>query len=396
MRRRLLVILVAAVPVLALLYWAFRPQPVAVDLAAARVAPMTVTVDQQGTTRVIDRYQVDAPVAGYARRTPLRPGNAVEQGQVLVEIEPLRPTPLDPRLRAEARARVERARSALAAAEAAYGSAQSAAELARAELVRAQKLAAAGDLPQARLEQAQSEARQAEAAERSARFQVDVGRHELEAAQAAADLGAAAAAASGEALAVRAPVAGQVLAVQHESAGVVQPGQPLLEVGDPRRLEVMAEVLSADAVRIRPGMPVRLTRWGGAGVLEAVVRTVEPSAFTKVSALGVEEQRVRVIAELLTPAPARTELGDNYRVQASFVLWHDPDVLQVPEAALFRRGEAWAVFVFEAGHARLREVEVGRRADLRAQILAGLEAGEVVIEHPPAEVEDGTAVVPRA
>ena len=188
---------------------------------------------------------------------------------------------------------------------------------------------------------------------------------------------------------VRSPVAGHVLRVHEESERIVAAGTPLLEVGDPGDIEVVVDVLSADAVRIRPGAPVAIEDWGGEQPLEARVRLVEPSGFTKVSALGVEEQRVNVVADFVDGPGA---LGDGYRVEARVVVWEAPDVVRVPGSALFRRGDAWHVFVVERGTARLRRVEVGHRGSFEAELLAGLEPGERVVLHPSDRVQDGVRV----
>jgi HlyD family secretion protein len=194
---------------------------------------------------------------------------------------------------------------------------------------------------------------------------------------------------------VRAPVAGRVLKLLHESEGAVAAGQPLLEIGNPETLEVEVEVLSTHAVKIAPGSKVMLDRWGGEGSLQGVVRVVEPSGFTKISALGVEEQRVRVIVDFSSPRDVWQRLGDGYRVEARFVLWEGADVLQLPTSALFRHGEGWAVFALDGRRARLTPVEIGRRAGLATQLLSGLAAGAQVVSHPDDTIRDGARVKPR-
>ena len=188
------------------------------------------------------------------------------------------------------------------------------------------------------------------------------------------------------------PVTGRILSLIRESEGVVNAGQPLIEVGDPGLLEVEVEVLSADAVKITPGTEVRFERWGGEGALDGVVRIVEPVGFTKISALGVEEQRVSIVADIVSPAEQWQRLGDQYRVDAVFIVWRGDNVLHVPSSALFRNGQGWAAFVVEDGVARMREVEVGQRSGLRAEIRSGLTAGETVIVHPDDSIEDGTSI----
>jgi HlyD family secretion protein len=225
---------------------------------------------------------------------------------------------------------------------------------------------------------------------------VDVARHELEAAESALAYSAATPAGEpAERVLVRSPIDGRVLKVQRECEGPVRTGEVLLALGDPSRLEVEVDVLSADAVRIRPGTRVLFDRWGGDEPLEGMVRRVEPVGFTKVSALGVEEQRVLVIADFTSPAERWERLGDGYRVEARFVLWHADDVLQVPASSLFRHGDGWAVFAVEEGRAVRRPLRVGQRTGLAAQVLEGLAEGDVVVVHPSDEVADGVRVAPR-
>ncbi|HHL39685.1 MAG TPA: efflux RND transporter periplasmic adaptor subunit [Deltaproteobacteria bacterium] len=372
------------------------PAPLPVETASAVRAPLRVTVTEDGKTRVVDRFVISAPVAGFVRRLRLDVGDRVSRGLVVAEMEPLRPQVLDRRSRAESRARVEAARAALKAAVEKAAAAATDRDLARTEYERIERLHAGGYAPRDMLDRAGADLDRAEAALRSARFSADVARFELEAAQTALRYSAAEgdAADAGEVVTLRSPVAGSVLKVFRKSEGVVAAGQPLLEVGDTAAIEVEVDVLSEDAVRIREGMAVVIERWGGAVALEGKVRTVEPVGFTKVSALGVEEQRVLVIVEITSPRNRWERLGHGYRVEASFVLWEGSDVLQVPASALFRRGEGWACFVVEEGRARLRMVKVGHRNGLAAEILSGLRPGEIVITHPANEIDDGVAVEP--
>jgi HlyD family secretion protein len=397
---------IAAV-VVALVVWGFRPQPVPVDAAAVRRAPLRVTVEEEGKTRARDRYVISAPVAGYMRRLPWDSGDPVRSGDIVARLEPLRPQTLDPRSREQAEARVRVATAALRAAEErAQASAQQArtaqvdAAYWKRELERVSRLRESGDVAAERFDRTQFEARRSETALRAAeqaaaavRVEVETARAEVGAAKAA--LIGPGAANGGEVVPVRAPVSGRVLRVVRESEGVVNPGEPLLEIANARALEVEVEVLSADAVKMGPGTRVIFTRWGGEGPLEGRVRTVEPTGFTKISALGVEEQRVRVIADITSPEAEWRRLGDGYRVEASFVLWEDETVLQVPASALFRQGDGWAVFTVENGAARRRAVTPGRRTGLAVQILSGLKEGEPVITHPDDTVEDGKAVKTR-
>ena len=377
----------------AALYLGFRPQPIEVDLGVASRAMLRVTLEQEGRTRVLERYVVASPVAGYARRIRLEVGQPVVQGAVLLELEPVRAEALDARRRAQAQARIAAAASGVDATDQRVKAAASSAELAQAEWVRVNALRLQGHVSAAAADRVASELQRSTADWRSAQFALTTARHELEAARAA--LQYAGSATAGDLVAVRAPVTGRVLKIWHKSEGTVALGQNLVEIGDPDALEVEVDLLSADAVRMQAGTRVVFERWGGEGVLEGVVRVVEPAGFTKVSALGVEEQRVWVVVTLTSPPAQWLRLGDGYRVEASFILWEAPDVLQVPAGALFREGEGWAVYVVAQGRAEKRGVRVGQRTGLRAEVLGGLEAGERVINHPDDRVHGGVAVRAR-
>ncbi len=388
--------LAIAVLVAAGLVVGFMPRAVPVDLAEVTRAPLAVTVEEEGKTRVMERYLVSAPVAGYVRRIGLKAGDAVTAGQMLAVIEPARSVALDPRTRLQAQAQVSAARAALAVAEENARAATAAAQLAQQERVRAESLRVSNFLSAQALDTARSAETRARAAEAAAQHAVRVARFELEMARAAvANTVRLQAGGAAEALQVRAPVAGRVLKLLHESEGAVAAAQPLLEIGNPDSLEVEVEVLSTHAVKIAPGSRVILDRWGGEQAVQGTVRVVEPSGFTKISALGVEEQRVRVIVSFSSPREAWQPLGDGYRVEARFVLWEGDDVLQLPTSALFRQGEGWAVFAVEGGRARVTPVETGRRAGLSTQILSGLAAGTRVVSHPDDRISDGTRVKPR-
>lgn len=394
---RWLVIGAVVLLVLGAVLYGFREGPLPVETAVVTRGPLQVTVTEEGRTRVRERYVISAPVTGVVQRIELDIGDAVQRGQVLAQLEPLRPGVLDPRERARAEAQVAAARAALSAAYEDARAAAAQADYARTELTRLNRLRTSGSVSREALDQADAAHRRAAAAQSAAEFAVEVARFQLEAAQTALQHSAAAPGEPLELVAVVAPVAGWILDVPQraEYDAVVSAGTPLLTVGDVRELEVAVDVLSADAVRIVPGGRVLLERWGGAGELEGQVRTVEPVGFTKVSALGVEEQRVWVIVDLVSARSEWQRLGDGYRVEARFVLWEGADVLQAPTSALFRQGDGWAVFVVNAGRAQLRAVTPGRRSGLVTQIEAGLTAGEVVITHPDDALSDGAAVVPR-
>lgn len=391
--RRRIVLALIAVLVAWGLFQGFRPQPVEVDLGTASRAPLRVTIEQEGRTRVIDRYTITAPVDGYARRVQFDVGDAVEQSATLVALEPLRAEVLDERRRAEAKARIAAAETSVSAAEQRANAAASDARLAEKELERMRALRPAGHVSAEAEDKAASEAERSAAELRSAQFAIATARHELEAAR--TTLKYAASGSSAEPVAVRASVAGQVLKIPRKSEGTVAAGQPLIEIGDPRALEVEVDVLSADAVRIRPGTRVIFERWGGEGALQGVVRVIEPAGFTKVSALGVEEQRVWVIVAFISPREQWQRLGDGYRVEASFILWESSDILQIPASALFRDGSGWATFAVEQDKAAKRRVEIGQRNGLSAQVVSGINAGEQVIMHPDDRVREGVRVVAR-
>jgi len=388
--------LVILLMIIAALIYGFRPQPRLVDVATATRSHMQVSVEEEGKTRVIDRYIVSAPVAGTTCRTDLDVGDSVDKKQPLITIEPLRAQALDPRSLAEAQASVSAANSALRAAEQNARSAEAEAELARKELSRLEPLAKKGHIAQDRLDQAATRVRSSEAAKRSANFTVDVTRHELEAARTALEYtGTRGELNPSTTVQVRAPVNGRVLKIHQECEAVVTAGQPLLEIGDTQSLEIETDVLSSDAVKIKLGMRVIFNRWGGEKPLEGLVRIVEPVGFTKVSALGVEEQRVLVISDITSSIEQWQSLGDGYRVEAEFILWENDNVLQIPASALFRLDDGWALFIIENEKAKRRIVKVGQRNGLSAQILEGLIEGEAIITHPDDSVEGGVAIKQR-
>ncbi len=388
--------LVAALLIAGGLVYGFMPRAQPVDISEVKRAPLAVTVEEEGKTRVMERYQVTAPVAGYARRSGLKAGDAVAAGQVLAVIEPARAVALDPRTRAQAQAQVRAAQAAQAAAEQNAVAATAAAQLAQQERSRAESLRASNFISAQALDTARSAETRARAVQQAAMHSVRVARFELDTARAAvASSDRLQSGGTADVLQVRAPVAARVLKLLQESEGAVAAGQPLLEIGNPDGLEVEVDVLSTHAVKIVPGAKVILDRWGGEQAVAGTVRVVEPSGFTKISALGVEEQRVRVIVDFAAPREAWQRLGDGYRVEARFVLWEADDVLQLPTSALFREGEGWAVFAVEGGRARLTQVETGQRAGLATQVLSGLAAGTRVVSHPDDKIDDGTRVKPR-
>ena len=372
----------------------FLPRAVEVELATAERAPLVVTIEEEGKTRVRDRYVISAPVSGQARRIALRVGDLVQAGQAVAAIEPLRSSALDPRSQAQAAATVRAAEAALAAARANARAAVAQAELARQELDRIESLRAARFVSDQAVDKARTDADRGQAARSAAEHAATAAQFELERARAAL-AGATRNAGAAEVVEVRTPVGAAVLKVLHESEGPVQAGTALIEVGDPASLEVEVEVLSSQAVKIRPDAKVLFDRWGGEAPLAGRVRVVEPTGYTKISALGVEEQRVRVIADLASPREQWARVGDGYRVEARFVVWEGQDVLQIPSSALFRHDHGWAAFAVDGGRARLQVLEIGQRNGLRVQVNTGLAAGAQVIAHPDDKISDGRRVKQR-
>ena len=380
------------------LAWLFRPAAVPVDLITIDRGPLTVSVSDEGETRVRDMYVVSAPVPGRMRRIELEVGDAVVADQTLVaRIEPSDPSFLDVRSEAEARASADAAAAGRTHAEAQVRRAQAELEFAQAELQRMRALARSHTVSENDLDSAERRAKTADAALAEARAQRAVRESEYQVARARLLTPASkrTPAADCDCVSVYSPVSGTVLRVVTESEGVVGSGAPLVEVGDPDRLEVVVDLLSADAVRVQSGQRVIIEAWGGERPLDGVVRRVEPFGFTKVSALGIEEQRVNVVIDITAPRDQWQRLGHGYRVEPRIVLWESNDVLRVPLSALFRQGDQWAVFVARNGRAELRPVEIGQGNGLEAELRAGLEAGERVVLHPGDRVSPGARLAQR-
>jgi HlyD family secretion protein len=376
------------------LVYGFSPKPVVVEMIAVERGAMAVSIEEEGKTRVRERYVISAPVTGHLRRIDLKVGDPVAAGQILAWIDPARTSALDPRSRAQAEATLAAAEAAQAAAEQGIVAARAQTRLASQELDRTLALRDSGFVSVQALDQTRARVDLTRASLEAAIQQGKVAAHDVQAARASLGQGSAAPA-PGAAVPVPAPARGQILKLLHESEGALVAGQPLLEVGNPESLEVEVEVLSTSAVRITPGARVVLDRWGGDTPLAGVVRRIEPAAFTKVSALGVEEQRTRVIVDLGAPRETWARLGDGFRVEARFVVWEAADVVHIPTSALFRHAGGWAVFVPQAERARLRPVKIGQRTGLQAQVLEGLQAGEYVIAHPGDTLADGVRIKPR-
>ena len=376
------------------------PRPIPVEVALVTRGPLVVTVDEEGMTRVKNRYVVSAPVAGQLRRIDWKSGERVEAGKtVLAVLEPSGADFLDTRSQAQAQARVKGAEAAREAAQAQRLRAQAAARTSVADLNRAKALrerdvlsAQEFDAAQLRAETTAQDARAAEFAFQVAEFEWQQARALLMRGQPAPDGSAPSGAA--EPLVITAPVSGRILRVIQESTRVVPAGFALMEIGDPTDLEVRIEVLSRDGVAIGSGARVWLEQWGGREPLNARVRLVEPSAFTKISALGVEEQRVFVIADFTDALDRRLTLGDNYRVEARIVIWENPNALVAPAGALFRENGTWRVFVVQGGRAQRLTVGVGRGNGIQSEVLEGLNEGQAVIMYPGDKVSDETRVTP--
>lgn len=389
-----------------LLWLALRSPAQLASTARVTRGPLEVVFREEGKTRVKQRYLITAPVAGTVRRITLQAGDAVQAGQTLAEMEPSASTLLDPRARSQAQADVRSAEALLAAARKRSAAAQASQQLAQADWQRAQALQPSGAIARQELDQArsrhattQAELGVARADEQAAAARLASARallaDEGRAASAAAASAASAASAgsgSGKVLAITAPVAGRIIQRPVESATPVPVGHTLMTIGDPTQLEIEVEVLSSDAVRLAAGMPARIVRWGGEGTLQARVARVEPGGFTKVSALGVEEQRARVILDLISPHEQWAALGDGYRVEVEFIVQQAKDVLQVPSPALFRMGEGWAVYRVEDGKAVRTLVKTGMRSASATEITEGLQPDQRVIIQPDERITEGTRI----
>jgi HlyD family secretion protein len=377
--------------VLAIVAMAMWPESIEVTVAQVQRGPMQVTLDEDGETRVRDKFVVSAPVGGRLQRIELEPGDSVVRGKTVVARLTTADAPLlDPRTRGELEAASEAARAAVGQAQAER--ARAAAELTRARttLQRQQELMKAGAIASDNLDAAETAVATAEEALKAAQFTVSRSEYELQLARARLQ----APAAGGRAVEVVAPVSGVILKRLRESESVVPVGEPLLEIGEPARIEIVADFLSTDAVRIQPGAQVLVEGWGGNMPLKGRVRRVEPSGFMKVSALGVEEQRVNVLIDFEDPSSAG-RLGDGYRVEVRVVIWSDDDVVKVPVGGLFRRGDDWAAFAVEGEQVRMQEVDLGQRNDVDGQIVKGLSPGQMVVLHPPDTLMDGARVTVR-
>jgi HlyD family secretion protein len=398
--RRVALVALVAIGLAVGFVWAFQPRPVPVDLALIEQGPLRVTVDEEGETRVRDVYVVSAPVDGRLLRIEAEVGDPVRAGRtVLASLQPQPPTFLDRRARRAAEARLSAAEAAVELAEAQVKRVDAELAFARTELRRAERLVRSDHISEQASDRAELEVETQEAALAEAEARLEM--HRQEQARARADLiepvitGDAGFDPDACCVAITAPVDGTLLAVHHESEQVVRAGTPLIEIGDPRDLEIVVDLLSTDAVKVEPGADATIEAWGGGQVLNARVRRIEPAGFTKVSALGIEEQRVNVILDFVDPPEQWQALGHDYRVEARITVWHGDDVLLVPLSALFRVGEHWAVFVAEEGRAALHTVRIGHRDGRVAEVLEGLTAGVQVILHPSDRIADSVRITSR-
>ncbi len=396
--KRLLMWTLAALILVIGLAWAFTPRPVRVDLVTALQGSMVVTVDEEGETRVHDIFTLSAPVAGRIRRIEAHPGDAVVADEtILAQIEPGDPTFLDPRGEAQARAAIHAAEAARTLAAAEVDQAEAEFEFARSELSRARELVADGTISRRELDDAERAHKTTRASLATTRAALQMRKFELERARAQLVSPTETQARHGECecVPITAPVSGRVLNVADQSERVIGAGESIMQIGDPADMEIVVDFLSADAVQIEAGQRVIIENWGGAQPLSGRVQRVEPFGFTKISALGIEEQRVNVVIDFVSAADQWQRLGHGYQVEARVVLWEGEAVLTVPLTALFRQDGDWALFVEHEGRAELRRIEMGQSNGLVAEITAGLAAGDRVIVHPSDRVVDGVRIVTR-
>lgn len=383
-----------AAAVLAMIGWGLRPRPVEVETGVVARGPLTVHVIEEGRTRIRNRYVLSAPVAGHMRRVELKPGDPVEANKTLLTaIEPGIAPLLDARGKATADARVQATEAACLLAGQSLAAAVTARDFALANWNRVKNLREKGTISATDRDAIEREYQIRDREVRRAEFATKVAEYEL--AQAKASLLQIESPSNAASVDVRSPVSGTILRVMQESSAVVNAGTPILEVGDPADIEIEAEILSRDAVAIVPGARAEIEQWGGDSPLTARVRRVEPAAFTKISALGVEEQRVIVLCDLVDPPKSAEALGDRYRVDVKVAVWQADDALLVPAGALFREGNKWMTFLHANGKAKSVVVDAGRTDGRLTQVLGGLEAGAEVLMHPPDSVKDGSRVRKR-
>jgi HlyD family secretion protein len=393
LRRRILIISIALI-VIVLIIYGFLPKTQIVDLVSVTRGPLQITIEEEGRTRLKDRFTISAPTAGYMRRVNAKVGDVVKKGQIVAVLEPLLSQALDPRSLATAEASVTSAEASVKAAVERERVASADANYLEQRRERLKALVDKGSISKDQFDQIDSEAQKARALQLSAVAEVNLAKSELERMKVTlrnfSDVKR-----SDNAVDVISPVSGAVFRVYRESEGAVNVGDPLMDIGDAGNLEVRVEVLSSDAVKIKKGTHVLFKRWGKDEPLTGKVRLIEPAGFTKISSLGVEEQRVLVIVEITSPREQWQVLGDGFRMEAHFIIWEEENILQIPSSALFRSGKDWAVFAAENGRARKRVVEIGQRNGLAAQIISGLQENEKVLAYPDDSISDGTKIKQR-
>lgn len=382
-------LIAAGLGVLGILGYAWMPKPVPVDIATVRRAPLEVSVTDDGRTRVRNRFVVSAPIAGNLVRIELEPGATVEAGAVIARIAPPDPAVLDEHTRAVTEARLSAALARKHQTDAAIARARVTHASAVREARRVVALTTAGAVTGTERERAELAADLAANDLAQAEMNRSAASAEVAAARAALGLGVHGGSAT---LAIAAPVRGTVLRVVRDDAGPVAAGTPLIELGDLRVIEAVIDVLSSDAARLVVGAPASIAAWGGERALAGRVRTIEPSAFTRLSALGIEEQRVNVIVAIDAPPPV---LGDGFRVEVRLAIWRGDDVLQIPASAMFRDRDRWAVYVVRDGRAQLQHIEIGHRGSSDVEVVAGIADGTTVVAYPGDRIAQGVRVAPR-
>jgi HlyD family secretion protein len=395
-KRRTLSVSIIIIAVVLATGYGLIPGAMDVDLVNVFRGPLQVTIEEEGRTRLKERFVISAPTAGVMQRIDAKVGDTVQKGQAVATLEPVWSQALDPRSRAEAEANVSAATAALKASREKERAADADADYLEKKLARITNLHDSGYVAKDQFDQAASEAKKAQAVRHSAEAAVAIARFELDRTRVALQsFTSRKSAEPHQTVKIPSPITGTIFRIHRESEGTVSVGEPLMDIGNVEDLEVRVEVLSSDAVRIKKGTPVLFKRWGGDAPLSGAVRIVEPAGFTKISSLGVEEQRVLVIADILSPPDTWRVLGDGYRLEAHFVVLEAKDVLQVPNSALFRSGKDWAVFVNDKGKARKRLVEVGQRNGFTAEILSGILETDKVVAHPDESIGDGSRIQSR-
>ncbi|HSI12131.1 MAG TPA: HlyD family efflux transporter periplasmic adaptor subunit [Chthoniobacter sp.] len=379
-----------------LLFNALRPAPLAVEIGTVKHGPLTVSVLEEGKTRIRHRFLITPPVAGYLNRVPLRQGDKIEAGKtVLATIQPQPASFLDPRARAEAEARVKAAEATKMQRETQIDRATAALDLANKELVRARDLKKSGAIAVKEWDTTENQVNILTRELHTAEFGLQVADFEMAQAKAVLTQVQTPATENADPLKIISPITGYVLNVYEESARMLTAGTQIMEIGDTNDMESEIELLSSDAVGVQPGADASIEEWGGSAPLRGKVTVVEPGGYTKVSSLGVEEQRVKVRIDFVDPLPPGMTLGNRFRVEARIVTWKGDNILQVPTGALFRRGGDWMAFIYEGGKARQVKVEITHNNGVAAEVRSGLKEGQQVLVHPPDAVLEGSSVKPR-